>query len=313
MMMNSLKAAETLLTYDGLLIITHKNPDGDTLCSAAALCSAMRRAGRRAYLYPNPQITERYLPYVQQYFAPEEFKPRYYVAVDVAAEDMFCRGFSGNVDFCVDHHPSNPHYAAGDYVVPEYSSCGEIVCELIEQMNGDLTHEEANLIYIALTTDTGCFCHTNTNAHSFQTAARLTEYGADIGEINRKFFKKASAARIKLESMIYSQMKLYENGELVVAKVTQDMMKEAGATENDCDDLADLPTRVESERIAVLIREQDNGSSKLSVRSCEGIDSSKICAVFGGGGHYLASGCTINTSPDRAEKLIVDVIREAMK
>jgi Exopolyphosphatase-related proteins len=273
----------------------------------------MNRAGRKAYLYPNPQITEKYMPYVRRFLAPADYEPKYVVAVDVAAEDMYCKGFEAHADFCVDHHPSNPGYATQSFIVPEYSSCGEIITEIIEQINGDITPEEATLLYIALSTDTGCFRHGNTDAHSFSTAAKLAEYGADIAEINTQFFKKASAGRIMLESMIFSSMNLYDNGEIAVAKVTLDMLKKAGATANDCDDLADLPARVDSELVAVLIRELEDGVSKVSMRSAEGIDSSRICAFFGGGGHRLAAGCTINASPDRAEKLIVDVIREVRK
>ena len=311
--MNCHEAAKTLLEHNNILIITHKNPDGDTLGSAAALCSALLRAGRRAALYPNVQITEKFVPYVNKYIAGSSFKAAYILAIDVAAEDMFCKGFSGDVDFCIDHHPSNPHYASADIVVPESSSCGEIILDIIEEMHGDLTSEEATLLYIALSTDTGCFRHGNTNANSFYSAGRLCDYGADVANINTAFFKKSSSGRIKLESMVFSNMDLFDNGRIAVAKVTLQMMRDSGATENDCDNLADLPTRVDTEIVAVTIREQEEGRCKVSVRTDETIDANRICSYFGGGGHKMASGCTINASPDKAEKMLVDVIKEVMK
>ena len=122
---NVLQAARLLKEQDRFLLLTHKNPDGDTLCSAAALCHALRRAGKTAFLYRNEQITEKYLPYVSTYLEEAGFVPEYVVAVDLATEQLFPNGFSGKVDFCVDHHPTNSFYAGKTLAYPDRSSCGE--------------------------------------------------------------------------------------------------------------------------------------------------------------------------------------------
>ena len=307
------EAADILLSKDNILIVTHKIPDGDTLGSAAALCSALRRAGKTAYMYPNPQITDKFIPYVGKFIAPESFEPAYTVAVDVAADDMLCIGFSSAVDLCIDHHPSNPEFGALNLIEPDMSSSGEIILEIIESMNTGLSPEEADLLYIALSTDTGCFRHGNTNSHSFNSAAKLYDSGADVYSINTSFFKKATRGRIKLESMINSGMELYRDGKIAIAKVTLKMLEDAGATEDDCDSLAELPSRVDTELLAVVIRELKDGSSKISLRSDEGIDSTLISARFGGGGHKMASGCTIMAAPEEAEKQLLAVIDEVWK
>lgn len=109
--MNDREFAAALCDRDAILILSHLRPDGDTLGSGAALCSALRRMGKTAYMFPNPETTARYLPYVAQFFAPADFVPACVVAVDIATPDLFPQGFSGAVDLCVDHHPSNLHYA----------------------------------------------------------------------------------------------------------------------------------------------------------------------------------------------------------
>ena len=86
--MTAQECSQLLLSKNNILIITHTNPDGDTLCSAAALCSALRRAGKRANLFRNPAVTAKYMPHVEKYFAPKSFKPKYIVSVDVATEKM---------------------------------------------------------------------------------------------------------------------------------------------------------------------------------------------------------------------------------
>lgn len=311
--MTAQECSQLLLSKNNILIITHTNPDGDTLCSAAALCSALRRAGKRANLFRNPAVTTKYMPHVEKYFAPKSFKSKYIVSVDVATEKMFAEGFDGAIDLCIDHHPTNSHYAKKELVCPDKAACGEIVLAVIKEMCGGITQEEADLLYIAVTTDTGCFQYLNTNAATFRAAAELLEYGADTGMVNVKFFRKASRARLKLEGMIYSTMGFYRDGKISVATITKEMLRQAGAGEEDCDDLAGLAGRAEGASVNITIRERDNGSSKVSVRTGRDVSSSDICAVFGGGGHAMAAGCTIDCPPEKARDMLLAVIDEVWK
>ena len=144
--MNYKQCAKLLLTHESVLILTHRNPDGDTVASAAALCSALRRGGRTACLYPNPQIGDRLRGYVEGYLAAADYKYKYVVAVDTATEGMLCEGYNGPVDLCIDHHPTNSDYARELLLRADKSSCGEIVLELIKSMNTELTAEEATLL-----------------------------------------------------------------------------------------------------------------------------------------------------------------------
>lgn len=131
--------------------------------------------------------------------------------------------------------------------------------------------------------------------------------------VSTVFFRKVSCARLKLESMIYSGLQYFRDGKIAVAAITLEMMEKAGATEDDCDDLAGLAGRVEGSILNITIREQEDGSSKISVRSTPEISSSDICAVFGGGGHAMAAGCTIYGKPDKARDMLLSVIDEVWK
>lgn len=311
--MNYKQAAKELLTHENILIVTHRNPDGDTVASAAALCSALNRGGRTAYLFRNEQISEKLLRYSERYFAPQDFRPKYVVAVDVADAKLLACGFAGKVDLCIDHHPTNSGYAAQTLVRPEKAACAELVMEVIQCMNGDLTADEATLLYIGLSTDTGCFQYANTNAAAFRAAAELVRMGADNAKVNWIFFRKVSVARLKLESMIYAGLRFYREGKIVIATVTRRMLAESGAGEDDLDDLAGLSGRAEGAVLNITIREQPDGSCKISVRSNEEVSSSAICAVFGGGGHEMAAGCTIFGDTEKARELLLSVIDEVWK
>ena len=185
--------------------------------------------------------------------------------------------------------------------------------ELVKALCGSVAKNEATLLYIAVSTDTGCFQYSNTNARTLEAAAELLKRGANNAEVNQKFFRKISPARMKLEGMIFSGMSFHRDGKVTVATVTREMMARAGATEDDCDDLAGLAGKAEGSVVSITIREQEDGSSKISVRSSPEVSSSDICAVFGGGGHAMAAGCTIPCAPEKAKRMLLAVVDEVWK
>ena len=311
--MKTSETAKLFLAKDNFLLLTHKNPDGDTLGSASALCSALRRAGKTAYLFPNIEITKKYKPFSEPFFAPKGYQASYTVAVDIATEKLFPQGFEGKADFCIDHHPSNTKYTKQSLIAPSKASCGEIVMQLIKALNGDISQEEANLLYVAVSTDCGCFVYSNTRADTLRAAAELLECGADNTTLNIALFRKISQARMKLEGMIYSGMEFYREGRISVATITQEMLRQTGATEEDLDDISSLAGKAENAVLSITIREQPNGESRISLRSSPEVDCSEICAVFGGGGHAMAAGCTIQSGPEKAKKMLLDVIDEVWK
>ena len=308
--MNVQSCAKLLSGRDGILLVTHRNPDGDTVCSAAALCSALRRAGKTAYLFPNPQIGSRLRAFAGRFCAPADFAPAFIVAVDVATEKMFAQGFDAAVDLAIDHHPTNSHYAASECIDDERAACGEIVLALVKALCGAVTKEEADLLYIALSTDCGCFQYANTDAHALRSAAELLELGADNAEINQVFFRQVSRERLKLEGMVYSAMRFYRDGQIAVNIITDDMLRESGVVEEELDDIAGLVGRARGHRVGITIRDWPGGASKVSVRSGPDFDSSALCARFGGGGHKMAAGCNIPVPPEEACGLLLRAIDE---
>lgn len=305
------ECAALLKGADNILIVTHLRPDGDTLGSAAALCSALRRAGKSARVFDNPEITEKYRGYVAE-FIEGSFEPEYTVAVDVAEERMLPQGFSGHIDLCIDHHPANPHYADELLLRADKASCGEAVMQVIKELCGFITAQEASLLYMAVSTDCGGFRYANVTAETFAAASELAAAGASVQELNFKLFREASIARAHLEGEISAGLKLYYGGKLVIATVTLDMMQRCGATENDCDDIAGIPGRVEGCVVSVVIRELEQGKCKASLRSHPGFDCSAVAARFGGGGHKMASGCTAAKSPDEFRNALVEAIGEVL-
>ena len=219
-------------------------------------------------------------------------------------------GAPERVDLCIDHHPSNSGYANELCLDADSASCGEIVLGVIKALGGGVTGDEADLLYIAVSTDTGCFQYSNTNAHTLRAAAELLELGADNRYLNVALFRTMSPARMRLEGMIMSGLRFFRGGKICVASVTLDMMRASGATEDDCEDLAGIAGRAAGNLASVTIRQLEAEKCKISLRSKPQINCTEICAQFGGGGHRMAAGCTIDCEPEEALRRIVAAIEE---
>lgn len=303
--------AELLKSKNNILIVTHKRPDGDTLGSAAALCCALRRIGKTVFLFENKGVTKKYKKYVEEYFAPIDFAQDFTVAVDVAGEHMLSEGFSGEVQLCIDHHPTNSHYADELLLCDEKASCGEIIFALIKSLCGNVTPHEANLLYIAVSTDCGCFRYANTTSETLLAASELAAAGAEIQKLNFELFRQASKARIVLEGLICANLTFALDGAVVAATISLDMLEKANATEDDCDDIAGIPGRVEGCVVSIIVRELEKNVCKVSLRSQPSFDCSAVCAQFGGGGHKMASGCTVNMGPEETREIMIEAVLKA--
>ena len=113
--MELLECAAYLRAHDNYLLVTHQRPDGDTLGSASALCHALRRLGKTAHLYKNPEITEMFVPFISPYYAPEGFVPETCVSVDVAENKLLALGFEGKISLKLDHHVPRSSAASDVY------------------------------------------------------------------------------------------------------------------------------------------------------------------------------------------------------
>ena len=308
------EAANLLSLHNNFVILTHKRPDGDTLGCGAALCSALRRAGKRAYLLRNGGATEKFVPFIERFYTRRGFQitNEYIVTVDVASSNMLGDRLQLNVDLAIDHHESNSRFANNLLLDSTASACGEIILKVIKELCGSVTKEEADLLYIALSTDTGCFQYGNTNAASFRAAAELCELNADVAKLNQLFFRTFSRARIALEGAIMSSLRSYSAGKITMAVITRKMVETSGAGDDDMEDLASLPGKVAGTLVAAMVKENDKGFSKISLRSTGEVNVSEVCAKFGGGGHAMASGCEIDLPPEEAAEVIRAAIEEKM-
>ena len=297
---------------DHFLILTHRRPDGDTLGTAAGLCALLRKMEKTAFLLENPETTARYLEYVTDFLAPENFTPETVITTDTADTALLplnAECYLEKIDLCVDHHASNNGYAEFTYLDTDAAACGELIFPLIEALDTEIDAEIATALYVAIATDTGCFQYANTSAKTLEIASKLVMAGADHWTVNKKLFRTKSRARIALDGALFSELQFFLDGKMAISVITAALLATCGATEDDLDDVATIPNQVEGVIVGIVVREVSTEYVKISLRTAPNtLNASELCQKFGGGGHPMAAGCVIKTTPEEAVRQLVAAV-----
>ena len=305
------EAAARLRQMNNVLLLTHVRPDGDTIGSAAALCQALRDMGKTAYLLYNPEITDTYAPYAAPYWASEGFVPEHIVSADIAALNLLpdnAAAYASRVELAIDHHGSQEFFAAETCLDADTAACGEIVCRVIRELTA-VTPAIALLLYVAISTDTGCFVYANTTADTHRIAAELLETGIDVGPVNKVLFRTKSKTRLAMEARMVADMELYDGDRVVVMSIPLSLRQELHATEADIEELSSLAALVEGTDCGITLRELKPGRVKLSLRTGPRVDACAVCQRLGGGGHTAAAGATVDGTLEDAKALILKAYR----
>ena len=304
------ETADFLRRHNDYTILTHRRPDGDTVGSAVALCRALRKLGKRAAIFENPQFTPRYLPYLQGLTTAQV--SACVISVDIAAEGLFPFGYDGPVQLCIDHHGSNSGFAVCGLVEAQRAACGEILFALLRALQAPIDPVTASALYIAIATDCGCFRYSNTTPDTLRAAAELMELGADTQSINREFFEVKTRARLALESYLADGLRLFGGGKIGICRLPEQEKLRLGVTEDDADSIAGFARNLEGVQIGVMLRDLSPTSCKISLRTDDRyFDASAICRLLGGGGHSAAAGATVPGTLQSGQAAILQAIHTA--
>lgn len=307
--MTAQEAAALLETKDNILVLCHKQPDGDTVGSAAGLCRALLHKGKTAHVFQDEEeVPALFKELLLPLYAPAGFAPEYVVAVDIAETSLFPKGadlYKDRTDLVVDHHKTNGQYGRAMLVDVKAAAVGEIVFDIVAAMGVPLIPEIAEAIYIAVATDTGCFRYENTREKSHVVAARCFAAGIDAASLNQRLFATKTRARFMLERRLYENMELFAGGRLAVSTLSPSDIEEAGVLEGDMDNLSSLTKQLEGVLLGVTIIEKEAGVSRISARSTAPVDAAELCFKFGGGGHVRAAGASLALPAQRAKEAIL--------
>ena len=307
------ECAAWLMARDNFCILTHGRPDGDTLGSAGVLCLGLRQLGKSAYVLENPGTTPFLSRCIMGMTCPEPGEGDTLVAVDVASPGMLPevhRCGPDRIDLRIDHHGSATSFTPAELVDPDAAACGEIIYDILMLMGASLTKDMAWRLYIAVSTDTGCFRYANTNAHSYLVAAACAETGADLYPITQELFDTNTMGKLKLQSYIVENAKFLCGGKAAVCAIPREL--EESVTREDMEGVPGFLRSIEGVKISATIRLSTEGC-KMSVRAVPGFDAAAVCRKFGGGGHKGAAGATLALSLAEAEKVAAAALTEMVE
>ena len=258
------KCAKILKDKDNILILTHANPDGDTLGCGFGLCRALLKLGKRARVICADEIPAKY-GYLYEDIDMPEFEEDYIVAVDVATEHLLgslADVYSGKIDLCIDHHGTNAEYSTYLLLNADAAAAAETVFKVIKALGVKVDKKIADCLYTGLTTDTGCFRYASATSNTYRSAAELIDCGASNGIINRIMFETKTKSYAALERLAIEGMRFYEDGRICVITITQAMYEESGSNEQETEAIPPLTRQTEGVEIGLTIREKEDGKSK---------------------------------------------------
>ena len=209
----------------------------------------------------------------------------------------------------IDHHSSAESFTPNELVDPTAAACGEIIYDLIVAMGAEMTKEIAWRLYIAISTDTGCFRYSNTTANTYRVAAACAETGAELYPITMELFDTTSISELKLQNWMVDHAHFLCGGKAAVCAIPAEM--EENVSKEDLEGISGFLRSLEGVVISATIRQTETGC-KMSVRAVPGFDAAAVCKKFGGGGHKGAAGAGLNVSIEEAVKLACEALTEAV-
>lgn len=295
---------EIIKSSKKILLLSHMNPDGDTLGSMCALYSMIYK---RFKIKADMNVVSN-IPYNYKFLPNVNLAERYFdkslvydlvITLDVAAID---RVMDSKILFdkakCtvnIDHHKTNPKFGDYQIIEPDASSCGEVLFNYFKENNWELTEDAAICLYTAIMTDTGNFRFENTSAKTFRAAADLVEAGANPNYIYKKCYETKTKNFVMFQNYCVNKAVFLEDNKIAYTTVYKKDLEKFSAGDDFTDGIAETLRAIDTTEVSFVVKEVDTKLTKVSMRSKKA-DVAKVCMEFGGGGHTFAAGCTIKAN-----------------
>lgn len=308
-----------IISSKDIYIASHINPDGDNIGSILALAHALKKINKNVHIIKTDIIPSdlNFLPGIELIKHYDLERLELLIVLDCSDIDRLGEfkdlvGKANNT-INIDHHISNTMFGDYNIIDDKASATGELVYNLISNMEIEIDKDIATCLYTAISTDTGSFMYDSVTDKTHEIAAHLIRVGIDKSNITINLYQNRSMQRTKLFIGSFSTLNTYGDNKIATVKVTQEMLDKAEAKMEDAEGIISFVRDIDSVEVAVLLKEFKENEIKIGLRSKKYVDVASICATFNGGGHIRAAGCTIHENIDIAEGLIIDQIMKALR
>ena len=320
--MDCSKLNDIIKSSKNILIISHINPDGDTLGSMCGLAGAIKDNFKKkcdTLLISNlPKIYE-FLPLVKESKCIDEIdKSREYdlvINVDVAAIDRICDGQTlfdrAKCTVNIDHHKTNNAYGDLNIIEADASSTGEILYGVMKELGWTISLDTAKCLYTAILTDTGSFRFNNTTSRAMKYASELVKIGVVPAEIYKYCYESNPKSQVLLQAYCIEKAVFSPDNKIVYTTVYKKDIEKFNAGDDCTEGLTERLRAINSTEVAFVVKQSGHNISKVSMRS-KGVDVAAVCTAFGGGGHTLAAGCVVKSSVEDTVRKVLDEVNKKM-
>lgn len=286
------EAFKLIQKSNNIVLLSHINPDADALGSSLGLYSALKSIGKNVSIANYTKelaLNLDFLPNFKKIKHEIPNKIDLIISCDSGSVDRL--GFDvGEVDILnIDHHKSNTNFGIINLVEPTFPSTTSVIYKLLIDNEIKINEECATCLYTGLADDTGFFKYESTTANTFEMARELVKFGANPHYIAKMMTERVSLAQLRLTSLILNTLDLALDGKVAKVIMTQNMLKESGAKISDTENIVTMVRALASVEVSIFLREDIEGI-KVSLRSKNYVDVSKIAVALGGGGHKRAAG-----------------------
>lgn len=298
---NTLKEmAKKLMEAESIILVPHIQPDGDTLGSSAALCRALRNAGKTAWVLMEDPIAGN-LQFLDNGYCTTDFncisQPDICICVDCGEVSRFPKRrekfFQAKVTMCIDHHSTSEPFADYNYIDSKVAATAELVYQLLKETGLKIDKEIGEAIFTGICTDTGNFQYSNATKQSHLITAELYDAGIDHTKIAIEIYQNTRLEKIVITNRILDTLMIFAEGKVAMAYVSQHMLEEVGADIDETDGVVESLRNIKGVEIAAFVKEKAENLIRVSMRAKTSGNVARIASAFQGGGHVKAAGCTI--------------------
>jgi phosphoesterase RecJ-like protein len=308
------EVVEAIRGAQRITAICHENPDGDTVGAAVAIAIAAERLGKQAEVVsadvPPPFLAV--VPRIESIKRAPSLEPDVAVVVDAGDLSRTGRVATEHAEWLaaarivnIDHHVSNPGFGAVNWVDPNAAATCEMVALLLPELGVDIDEELATVLMTGIVQDTHTFAHPNATPRTLRVAADLVAAGAPLSRLNRAVYADKPYSTMALWGQLLGGMQQRCDERIVYSSMTLAVLAAVGAEPSASEGFIDLLTQTRAGDVAVLFKEADAHTTRVSVRTSDRADAVAITSVFGGGGHVRAAGCTLAEPIERARELVL--------
>ena len=279
-----------------ITILSHLNPDADTLGTALGIYALMKRKGKKVEVANASSVLPQYLDFLPNFKKIKhkmDYEDSLIIACDCGSIDRLGFDLAGRDILNIDHHHSNEGYGSLNVIVPHFASASQVAYMLFDNLC-TLDAESATCFYTALLSDTRYFTTATVTEDVFSMAKDLVSKGANPEAISYNFTQRRPLASLRILEKALASLSLHHEAKIATLFVTQDDIISTGASTPDMEGIVDYARSLVTVEVALFAIELKEGV-RISLRSKK-VDVSQVALAFGGGGHKMAAGFTLNQS-----------------